>query len=743
MWPAKQGCRLRLPRLAAASAVAPLSLASNPPSSSSSWRSRSAWSPTRPSDPLRRHLPNRTSSSAAEPPPPPPPPPVIEIDPRVRRALQAHRPVVALESTIVAHGMPHPQNYELASRVEALLRSTHGVEPATVALKNGAVRVGLSDGELRDLAAAGGQGRAHKCSNRELSLFLASNGTHSQSPPGSSPLPRWGATTVASTMHLAHLASIPTFVTGGIGGVHRGGEQSMDVSTDLLELARTPVVVVCAGIKSILDVRKTLEVLETHGVPVVTYRSDEFPAFFSPHSGVRTPARVDDVEEVARAYWAARDLGLSHGMLVAAPNHDPAGEEVEDAIQSALREAAEQGVSGPAITPFVLRRVAETTSGDSLRSNMALVENNASVGAGIARAISEIAKERQRAGTCGPAKVYATGSSAATSRARVSAPTPRSRVVVLGGVVLDVVAKPHNDLILGTSNPGSCVESDGGVGRNIAEVLGRLGDAPLLYSAVGDDSRGLAILRRLREDCGVLATADSVRVVPGANTASYMAVLQRDGDLHVACADMDVLALASAPPREVLQNTEALVLDANLPVQILREAAETAARVGAAVFLDPTSVPKARLIAQDENLLSSVSAVFPNLDELVAMATWTAGDAVSAHDESTNVEALAVALLSRLNPRGPAQVIATLGENGVFLASRESALSPPTLQVFPPEPGVTVVNATGAGDTLCGAYVHAILQGNSVMEAVEVGMIAAARSLASSSTIAPDLAVRL
>jgi pseudouridine-5'-phosphate glycosidase/sugar/nucleoside kinase (ribokinase family) len=673
------------------------------------------------------------------------PPVVMEIDPRVRRALQRHQPVVALESTIVAHGMPHPQNYQLASRVESMLRRG-GVEPATIALQNRSVRIGLADEELRDLAAAGEQGRAHKCSTRELSLFLASNGIQQHHEERSSsaqlvpPPHQWGATTVASTMRLAHLASIPTFVTGGIGGVHRGAETSMDVSTDLLELARTPVVVVCAGIKSILDVRKTLEVLETHGVPVVTYRSDEFPAFFSPHSGVSSPARVNSAAEVARAYWAARDLGLSHGMLVAVPNRDPAGAEVEDAIQSALREASEQHIAGPAITPFVLRRVAETTAGDSLRSNMVLVENNAAVGAEIARAISDIANERRRAGTGAPSKVYATGTSAATvRRAHDSAPAPHSRVVVMGGVVLDVVAKPHNDLILGTSNPGSSVESDGGVGRNIAEVLGRLGDAPLLYSAVGDDARGRAILQRLRDECGVLTTADSVRVVPGASTASYVAVLQRDGDLDVACADMDVLSMASSPPHDVLQNAEALVLDANLPVHVLREAAETASSVGVTVFLDPTSVPKSCAIAQDEALLSFVSAVFPNLDELVAMAKCTVGDSPSKVDESSSVQELAIALLSRLNPRGPAQVVVTLGENGVFVASRESSLASPACQVFPAEPGVTVVNATGAGDTLCGAYVHAILQGASVAEAVQAGMLAATRSLASAGTIAPDL----
>lgn len=238
--------------------------------------------------------------------------------------------------------------------------------------------------ELHDLARAGEEGRAKKCSTRDLPVILASakasesNGAHV-----------WGATTVASTMRLAHLAGISTFVTGGIGGVHRNGENSMDISADLKELGQTPVVVVSAGIKSILDIERTLEVLETNSVPTMGWKTNEFPAFFSPYSAVDCPVRVDDADMVARMYWAARSLQLSQGMLVAVPNYDPAGANVEKAIQSALIEAEEQGISGQAVTPFILKAVAETTGGDSLRSNMMLVKKNAEVGAKIAIAIAK------------------------------------------------------------------------------------------------------------------------------------------------------------------------------------------------------------------------------------------------------------------------------------------------------------------------------------------------------------------
>jgi pseudouridine-5'-phosphate glycosidase len=246
----------------------------------------------------------------------------------------------------------------------------------------------LESQELEDLARAGEEGRAKKCSTRDLPMILASASIAKSGTNTSSSSHQWGATTVASTMRLAHLAGISTFVTGGIGGVHRDGQVSMDVSADLTELGQTPVVVVSAGIKSILDISRTLEVLETNSVPTMGWQTDEFPAFFSPHSGVPCPARVDTAEVVAQAFWASRALELPQGMLVAVPNHDPAGANVENAIQVALKEANELHISGQAVTPYILKVVAQKTGGDSLRSNMALVKQNAEVGAQIAIAIS-------------------------------------------------------------------------------------------------------------------------------------------------------------------------------------------------------------------------------------------------------------------------------------------------------------------------------------------------------------------
>ena len=609
------------------------------------------------------------------------------------------------------------------------------------AVKDGVCRVGLTASELEDLAHAGQEGRATKCSTRELSLFLAAaskqqHGNNKQQKP-----PQWGATTVASTMTLAHLAGIPTFVTGGIGGVHRGGESTLDVSADLLELSRTPVVVVSAGIKSILDISRTLQVLETNGVPTVAYRTDEFPAFFSPHSGVAAPARVDDAEQVAAAFEAARELGLSHGMLVAVPNQSPAeGAAVEDAIQSALAEAAELEICGQAVTPFLLKRVAEKTAGESLRSNMALVEQNAVVGAEIARAIAEQTRIKNQ-------------SSSSTQHFPSAAVPPPSRVVVMGGTVLDLVAQPNKGekLRLGTSNPASCRESDGGVARNIAEVLGRLGSSPLLYSAVGNDSRGLSMLNRLSTKYGIQASDETVQIVDKANTATYIAVMNEKGDLHTACADMTVLDAIQPPSQKVLEQADFLVMDANPPVSVMHQTALYAHRAGVKVFLEPTSVAKALKVAKDESLMSCLTFASPNLDELSAMADgWSTTpddhDVLLYDDELSRVRPLAEKVIRRMSPEG-AHLLVTCGAKGVLLASKEpssstdnSSSSKVTFQRFPAKKVLDVKNATGAGDTLSGAFIHAILEGKTVAEAVSIGIEAATMSLEwSDSAIAPSL----
>jgi pseudouridine-5'-phosphate glycosidase len=430
--------------------------------------------------------------------------------------------------------------------------------PCTL-VKDGVCRVGLTPEELDDLAISGVEKRATKCSTKDLPLVIAKQRAFLERNENKSAPSQWGATTVASTMHLAHMAGISVFVTGGTGGVHRGGENTMDISADLIELARTPVVVVSAGVKSILDISRTLETLETNGVPAAAFGVDEFPAFFSPSSGVTAPARVDSAEEVASAYLTSLGLGLKNGMLIAVPNSDPAGESVEMAIQEVLDEASELGISGRDVTPYILQKLAEKTKGDSLKSNMSLVKGNAAVGADIAVAIENARRNVNKGQKAIDTSVSIGGSSMQALKKEKKlfrdsgTRKPSSRVVVMGGSVIDLVANPAagTSLILGTSNPGSCHESDGGVARNIAEVLGRLGSRPILFSAVGDDSRGLSLMERMANEYGFDIDRQHIEVVRGSNTATYLAVLEEDGDLHTAIADMDVLAKIKIPDEEV------------------------------------------------------------------------------------------------------------------------------------------------------------------------------------------------
>lgn len=293
----------------------------------------------------------------------------IECSPEVARALAERAPVVALESTLITHGLPHPVNLEVARSLEAIIRD-QGATPATIAVLHGRICVGLIDDELSQLAEAN---QVRKCSRRDLPIVIA-RGEH-------------GATTVAGTMFIAHAAGIRVFATGGIGGVHRG--HPLDVSADLLELGRTPVTVVCAGAKAILDLPLTLEVLETQGVPVVGYQSTEFPAFYSPSAGLSVDVSCESPQAVAALMRARDRLGLTAGLLVTVPipaEHALPHDQIEGAIQQALEEAETKNMRGKEVTPFLLARVSELTGEASQTANIALLKNNARVAAEIALA---------------------------------------------------------------------------------------------------------------------------------------------------------------------------------------------------------------------------------------------------------------------------------------------------------------------------------------------------------------------
>ena len=298
----------------------------------------------------------------------------LELSPAVKAALAAGKPVVALESTIISHGMPYPQNVETALQVEAAVREA-GATPATIAVLGGKLKAGLTEDEITYL---GKKGQAvTKASRRDLPVLVARGAD--------------GATTVATTMIIAHLAGIQVFATGGVGGVHRGAETTMDISADLEELGRTSVMVVCAGAKAILDLGLTLEYLETKGVPVIGYGTEELPAFYTRTSGFKVDYRIDTPEELAAAFRAQQEMGLGGGMLVTNPipeaySMDPAV--INAAIDQAVADSRRLGIRGKETTPYLLARVKELTGGDSLAANIQLVLNNARLAARTARALA-------------------------------------------------------------------------------------------------------------------------------------------------------------------------------------------------------------------------------------------------------------------------------------------------------------------------------------------------------------------
>ncbi len=298
---------------------------------------------------------------------------ILEFSADVAAAIKKNRPIVALESTIISHGMPYPENVKTARMLEDIVRE-NGAIPATICLMDGKIKIGLSESELELLGTAD---NVQKVSRRDMAACLAGRGI--------------GATTVAATMIAANLAGIQVFATGGIGGVHRFAEESFDISADLIEFSRTPVIVVGAGVKAILDIPKTLEYLETYGVPVYGYQTDIFPAFYSVESNSLVQ-KIDTVDDIVKIYQQTGNLGFSNGMIVANPiprEYEIPFEEMSKYINTALTEAKEKEISGQAVTPFLLSKIVELTDGKSLETNIRLVENNVRLASKIAVALNK------------------------------------------------------------------------------------------------------------------------------------------------------------------------------------------------------------------------------------------------------------------------------------------------------------------------------------------------------------------
>ncbi|KAM6284192.1 uncharacterized protein M6G45_001983 isoform 2-T2 [Spheniscus humboldti] len=627
----------------------------------------------------------------------------VRIQPSVQEALMEGRPVVALESTIITHGMAYPQNLSMAREVEETV-TTNGAVPATVGILRGRIHVGLTDEELEFLASSK---NVVKVSRRDLP-FILSQGLS-------------GGTTVSGTMIAAHKAGIPVFVTGGIGGVHRGGENTLDVSADLTELGRTPVAVVSAGVKSILDIGRTLEYLETQGVCVAAFgESREFPAFFSRQSGFQAPYHVRDEEEAAELIASALGLGLSSGVLIAVPcpqERAASGQVIEEAIQQALSEARSKGITGKELTPFMLQKINELTDGKSLDSNLALIQNNARVGSCIAVALSKLQKARRMENL--------------PRRGDTTSPQPDG----------------------GQTNAGRVRRTFGGVGRNLADCLSRLGQTPLFLSAVGKDEHSESILHYCHH-----MDMSAVLQLEGKSTATYCAVITSAGELSVGLGDMDIHHQITeqyvSQFKENLCQAPLVCIDGNVPLSTIQYVCQLAREHQLAVCYEPTDENKASkpFLSDSWKALTYIS---PNLQELRAI-NRTLGNPLPAElpsrleDVVQTAMALACPLLAHLHC-----VVVSLGADGVLLCGKSLAgsisLRPgaheqtaaaslcathyPAIHISREE----IVNVSGAGDSLMAGILAGMLAKHDTDTCVQMGLLAASLSLRSYEPISPEI----
>jgi pseudouridylate synthase / pseudouridine kinase len=648
----------------------------------------------------------------------------------VENAVKNNRPIVALESTIISHGMPYPKNYKTAIEVENIVRENNAV-PATVAILNGEVHIGLNETQLELLATEGTKGKVKKCSRRDIS-YVVSKKEH-------------GATTVAGTLAIANaFGLIDIFVTGGIGGVHRGDD--LDISADLVELGRNNnIMVVCAGVKSILDIPRTLEYLETQGVAVIGYNTDEFPSFFTRKSGLSVPMRLNTIDECSNWILTNKSLNLNSGSILAVPNSEPFQDEafIDQSVNQALNELEDLKLNNPTFTgkeatPFLLKRVNELTGGNSLKSNIALVKNNAHIGSKIAAATARTLSRN-----------YCT---AASNRRNEQNRKQNLPVYIFGGSTVDLVGTPviQNAKLANTSTPGIVRTSYGGVGRNIAEALGRCfknGNKPdhltdnhcniKFVSFVGDDTYGVAILEQLSK---LEIDITDVHVTSECSTATYQAILDSSGDLYVAIADMQIMDMMNMRNIDSIFNSSSdsngaekypkpfintatkpylVIIDGNLPNDVFQHICKRWNDLSVPIWFEPTSIEKAKL-ASVENI-KFMNFISPNLMELkmIYNEVKCISQCNHNHDQdgaNLTIEDMALCVLKQM--QNHAYLVITLGEEGVCLATlkeseelvNDKRLDEVEIKYLKPDViDMDMVNATGAGDTLVGATVYYLL----------------------------------
>ncbi|KAI4914560.1 hypothetical protein J4E90_004591 [Alternaria incomplexa] len=695
----------------------------------------------------------------------------FRVSEEVREALHSKKPVVALETTIYTHGFPYPENVALASLLESVVRTNGGI-PATIGILDGVARVGMDPEELIKLASSAGNPNTMKLSRRDLGYVCGMRLTDKSFN---------GGTTISGTMLLAHLAGIKIFGTGGLGGVHRGAESSMDISADLTELGRTPVTVISSGCKSFLDIPRTIEYLETEGVGVGTFADGrkgnvDFPAFWSRDSGVKSPTTIADEIEAAAVIYAQHALQISSGLLFANPvptDFAIPKDEMDVIIAEALKQAEAANISGKDNTPFVLAKIKELSKGKSIPANRALIESNVRRATIVARELAILeAKQGEAQGQTEPL--------------------------------------PH------TSNPAVITQTLGGVAHNIAKASHLLGSFVHLHSAVGDDLSGRAALSQLQSE-GMPTTGIKTLPAPS-RTAQYVAINNTNKDLALAMADMSILEtipvetiqeLATSIFTTTSPRPRVFVTDANWSSPALHTWLQAARHPDTTTIFEPVSTAKALRILPSSTTSKAAQSIYPtplvdiitpNTYELTALHDFAAQSSLFESPEWFGVidalgipngglrVPLAVTVGSELVDQGIPQqtikllpffptILTKLGSRGVLmtkllsndaeelydegerayvlarnLSSMDSAgkdgkgkgkgVGGLYIRLFPVEKVLQpseVVSVNGIGDTFCGAVAHGLGRGKEVKDVVGFAQRAAGESLRSREAVGEGL----
>ncbi|KAL3497014.1 Indigoidine synthase A like protein-domain-containing protein [Aspergillus germanicus] len=677
----------------------------------------------------------------------------FQVSEEVRDAVATGKPVVALESTIYTHGFPYPDNVALASLLETVVRANGGV-PATIGILNGVARVGLRADELIELASTAEKKSALKVSRRDLGYICGL---------GMAGKPLHGGTTISGTMVLAHLAGIKVFGTGGLGGVHRGGELSMDISADLTELGRTPVTVVSSGCKSFLDIPRTIEYLETEGVCVGTFADGrqgfvDLPAFFTRDSGIKSPKTIQNEAEAAAIIYAQSKLPVSSGILFANPvseEHSIPKDEMDVIIEEAVRLADVEGYHGSDNTPFVLGKIKELSGGKTVIANRALVEANVKRATRVAVELSKLERSEAANEQHMPAIPRIDRADQATSEKKpnqldIESTTQLKKVDVLvaGSLAIDLacdfVPAAGQEAVPAsrTSNPAVIEQSLGGVGHNVAFASKSLGSSVMFCSVVGDDLSGRAALSSLQQE-GI--STRGVKVLPtssGARTSQYVAVNDAAKDLHLAMADMGILHLPSETfdfdefyePLLARTKPKWVVVDANWSPELISKWVAAANKHGARVAFEPVSTTKSQALfkvtPESEAPVgefacvpnNSVSLAAPNEFELAAMYAaardkglfdsagwWRIIDAMGMSSSGSRDRLVAMTSAALVDAGIPQQtiqllpflpcIITKLGARGALLTQ---LLRPGDARLTAPEYGPYILSRAPPTDDLIG-----------------------------------------